>query len=326
MVLGIGGAALALGCFLGAAAFADGVDAGSFARDGVGGRAFGLGGAFVSIADDASATVWNPAGLAQLDGLSLEAMYTNKFGQDIDFQFVGGCARLGEFGVGLTLVRSSIDDIPYYGDGEGEVFSETQTLLLGSVAYNLSGALESGALLIGGNVKVYTHQLLEGTGSGVGVDLSALAEFDTAWGKVRVGVASLDIGNTALQWTGTDHDPVNYVPWINKLGGSIWLLDGRLGLVADVDLAFGRSQLNRLHLGAEYWLVPALGARAGLIVGADGSRQFSGGGTLRWQGFSFDYAYVPHPALGASHILSVEFHFPGWWERGSEDEIEQEGL
>lgn len=34
---------------------------------GIGGRAVGMGGAFVSIADDASAVFWNPAGLTQLN-------------------------------------------------------------------------------------------------------------------------------------------------------------------------------------------------------------------------------------------------------------------
>ncbi len=38
---------------------------------GIGGRAVGLGGAFVSIADDASAIFWNPSGLTQLAGNQL---------------------------------------------------------------------------------------------------------------------------------------------------------------------------------------------------------------------------------------------------------------
>ena len=37
---------------------------GDFLTNGVGGRALGLGGAYVSIADDATATYWNPAGIA----------------------------------------------------------------------------------------------------------------------------------------------------------------------------------------------------------------------------------------------------------------------
>ncbi len=37
---------------------------------GIGARAIGLGGAFVSVADDASAVYWNPAGLTQLKKMS----------------------------------------------------------------------------------------------------------------------------------------------------------------------------------------------------------------------------------------------------------------
>ena len=37
---------------------------GDFLTNGVGGRALGLGGAYVGIADDVTATYWNPAGLA----------------------------------------------------------------------------------------------------------------------------------------------------------------------------------------------------------------------------------------------------------------------
>ena len=40
--------------------------AGSFLELGVGARAMGMGGAFVSIADDGSAFYWNPAGVSQL--------------------------------------------------------------------------------------------------------------------------------------------------------------------------------------------------------------------------------------------------------------------
>ena len=39
---------------------------GDFLTNGVGGRALGLGGAYVSIADDATATYWNPAGIASV--------------------------------------------------------------------------------------------------------------------------------------------------------------------------------------------------------------------------------------------------------------------
>ena len=314
--------------FAGGIALSDGVDAGSFVRDGAGARAFGLGGAFVAIADDASTAVWNPAGLAQLEGLSVGGMYTNKFGQDIYFQSFGGTAKIADFGVGLSMIRSSIEDIPYYGDGEGEYFSETQTLFLGSVGYDLATGrgsdLQTGslsAILIGGNVKYYSHSLLEGKGSGVGFDLSVLLAFSWEWGEISVGFTSQDVGGTALKWIGTDHNPVNNVPWINKLGVSVGLLDQRLRLATGVDFAMERSHLNRLHLGVEYWAIDQLGARAGVVLGADGSRQLSAGGSIKWHDISFDYAYVPHPALGISHILSAQFSFPAWWESNEEQDV-----
>ena len=310
--------------YVGVLVVGEGVDAGSFARDGIGARAFGLGGAFVSIADDASTIAWNPAGLAQLDGVNIGGMYTNKFSIDIYFQSLGATAQFSDFGAGLTMIRSSIEDIPFYGDGEGGVFSETQTLLLGSLGYDLgevlnlqTGSLSS--LLVGGNLKYYSHSLLDGKGSGIGFDLGVLAKFILNWGEISVGFTSLDTGGTALKWTGTDHNPVNDVPWINKLGVSLGLLEGSLRLATDVDMVIGHSNLNRIHLGGEYWPIKELGLRVGLILGADGSRQLAAGASVNWHGISIDYAYVPHQALGASHILSAQFHFAGWWEEEIED-------
>ena len=302
---------------LGAVGFSDGVDAGSFVRDGIGARAFGMGGAFVSIADGVFTTVWNPAGLARLDGINVGGMYTDKFGQGIYFQSLGATARISDFGVGLTMVRSSIEDIPFYGEeGEG-FFSETQTLFIGSVGCDLGSilALQTGpisALLIGGNVKYYSHALLEGKGQGIGFDLAILTKLSFDWGELSIGFTSLDIGDTALRWTGTDHNPVNNVPWINKIGASMGLLGSTLHLAVDADIALGRSNLNRLHVGAEYWPIEQLGVRAGLILGADGSRRLSAGVSVNWRGLSIDYAFVPHQVLGSSHILSAEFHFAGW--------------
>jgi len=315
-------------------AMSDGVDAGSFIRDGIGARAFGLGGAFVSVADDTSTTVWNPAGLAQLQGVNLGGMYTEKFGLGIYFQSLGTTAKVEDFGFGLNVVWSSIEDIPYHGDGEGEFFSETQMLFLGSAAYDLSGILDSQAgsiseLLIGGSAKYYRHTLLEGKGTGLGFDLGLLATFSLDWGEISLGLASQDVGGTAITWSGTDHNPVNDVPWMNRVGISVALLDQSLRLASGIDVAIGRPHLNQLHLGAEYWPIGQLAVRAGMALGENGTRQFSAGASVKWQGISLDYAYVPNMALGVSHVLSAQFNFPGWWqpkqeEQGSTAQPEQE--
>ena len=58
-----------------ACAAEDGGTRSHFAR-GAGGRATGMGGAFVALADDASASIWNPGGLALVSRLTYELNHT----------------------------------------------------------------------------------------------------------------------------------------------------------------------------------------------------------------------------------------------------------
>jgi len=304
----------------------DGVDAGSFVRDGIGARAYGMGGAFVSLADDLSTTVWNPAGLAQMEGVSVGGMYTDKFGVGIDFQSLGATARVSDFGIGATMVRSSVE-VPVTDEGGGDsgFFSWVDTLLVGSVAYDLGASLldlSDGAvsrLLVGGNVKYYHQSALEGRAGGLGFDLSLLTEVSFEAGTVSFGMTSLDVGRTAIEWQGTTGEPTNYVPWIQKLGFCVELLEETLRIAADADLALGRQGLDRMHLGVEFAPIPQLAVRGGLILGADGELRLSAGGTIQWRGLFLHYAYVPHTALGTSHILSLQLNFPAPWEEAEEE-------
>jgi len=57
----------------------DGGLAGGFLRYGVGGRALGMGRAFVAVSDDASGIYWNPAGIVGAERLEFSSMYSNLF-------------------------------------------------------------------------------------------------------------------------------------------------------------------------------------------------------------------------------------------------------
>jgi tetratricopeptide (TPR) repeat protein len=57
----------------------DAGQAGAFLRYGVGGRALGMGRAFVAISDDASGMTWNPAGLLGAKQFEIGTMYSNMY-------------------------------------------------------------------------------------------------------------------------------------------------------------------------------------------------------------------------------------------------------
>ncbi len=57
----------------------DGGGAGAFLRYGIGGRALGMGRAFVAVADDASGVYWNPAGLVGAKWVEITSMYSNLY-------------------------------------------------------------------------------------------------------------------------------------------------------------------------------------------------------------------------------------------------------
>jgi len=286
----------------------DGVDAGSFARFGVGARALGMGGAFAALVDDMTAPFWNPAGLALTTGFHLGGMYTNKFGQDIQYQYFGATGAWEWGALGAAMVRQAIEDIPFYGDGEGEYFSEYQTLWLASGAVLIPSEQEVlEALSLGATLKYYTHELLEGRGRGFGFDLGLMGRIGFDWGTLAFGLVSRDIRGTQIKWKGTDHEPINHVPWINTVNLALGLLEGQLWLSAGADLAIARPGFTKLRLGAELWLVEGLALRAGLVRLADGTLRYSAGAGFRLGDFVIDYAFLPHPVLGDSHILSAEF-------------------
>ena len=318
---------LCLGLSIGV--FAEGTNEGAFVRDGSGSCALALGGAFVAIADDASAGYWNPAGLGYLDGYHLGGMSIlgGRFGiSDIKYQALSLLARsvqtgsLSSIGVGITWLNHVVSGIPYTGDGDGGTFSDDQSLFLLSVALPFALGEEWG-MSVGANLKYYRHTLLTGVGSGLGADLGILLRGNIEDIPVSLGVVSMDTLETTVSWSGTEHNPENYVPWIIKGGMSTALFDGVVRLSADIDFSpsplhgdFPRySQLDRLHLWIEVLPVSQLALRGGVIVWRDGTKRLSAGvGIIPWEGAIVDYAYVMGSADGLggdTHILSAEFSF-----------------
>ena len=90
--------------------------AGEFLSTGYGAKALSMGGAFVSVANDASSAYWNPAGLVQLEKSQLLLMHSERFGDLIDYNCIGLARPLGgkkgkEAAGGLTIIWLRVSDI-----------------------------------------------------------------------------------------------------------------------------------------------------------------------------------------------------------------------
>ncbi len=104
-----------------------GTTAASFLEIGVGAVANSMGGAFVSVANDATSLYWNVGGLANLNQYEAALVHTNWIA-DTRFDFAGLIIPLGEGGnLGISFTSLSMDDMPVrtvdQPEGTGENFS-----------------------------------------------------------------------------------------------------------------------------------------------------------------------------------------------------------
>jgi hypothetical protein len=201
--------------------------AGAFMADGGGARALGVGSAFVAIADDASATFWNPAGAMSLSRRQVLAMHSERFGDLIDRDFAsyvhplrgeGNSWSDGAFG--FSIIRLGIDDIAFTEhlkdaldtDHDGEISNEELLHLLDpeiqdKIEYKsdqewgflATYARALGAWHVGGNIKYVYQSVGQYSCNGIGVDLGVLRR--DWWKRLDFGVKLQDITTTYLSWS-----------------------------------------------------------------------------------------------------------------------------
>lgn len=201
--------------------------AGAFMADGGGARALGMGSAFVAVADDASATFWNPAGLMSLQKRQVLAMHSERFGDLIDRDFASYVHPLrGEQGswshgaFGFSIIRLGIDDIAFTEhladlldtDGNGQVDStEVLRILEPEIQDQIRWESDQewgffatysralGAWHVGGSIKYVYQSVGSYSSNGVGVDLGVLRR--DWWRRLDFGLKLQDVTTTYLSWS-----------------------------------------------------------------------------------------------------------------------------
>ena len=306
-------ASMALLLVLSAIAVADGIGAFSAFKSGIGARALAMGGAFVAVANDATASLWNPAGLALLDDTRLAGMSTDLYGLGHTHQYVGAVTTFANLGIGLGWERQSKTSQIITGPGDlGATFTWVEQAIIGSLATNVMDIA-----MVGANVKYYMADSgLGDSASGFGFDLGLLVNLGDMF---VIGVNAMDLGGTPIDWDGGATDVVS---GLYKAGLAMKLADERLILAADVD--FDGLDIGDTHVGVEFQLIDELALRGGVVLTNNfQDYYFAVGAGINVAGLYVDAAYVLEETLGNTLVLSAEFSLGGLL--GEEEPAEELG-
>ncbi len=293
--------------------------AGEFLSLGVGGRALGMGGAFVGVADDASAGYWNPAGLFQLKGKELLLMHAQTFGSLLNHDFISyvipkkgegsnsafgfNLMRLGGDGIKITALPvpgapPSESNKPYVVDEK----SHSDYLFLFSYSRRMRPKLALGA-----NAKLIYRDIAGSSAYGLGMDVGILAPLSPS---VSLGATLVDAATTLLAYDNGTKESI--YPTL-RMGSrfSHNLKDFLLILALDSDFRFeGRdyaAQVNfqdvsaDLHLGVEVGYLEKAALRLGLDQG-----DFTFGFGVRTRKIGADIAFLNHDDLDQTYRISLQ--------------------
>lgn len=262
---------------------------------GAGSRSVGMGGAFVALADDATAVYWNPAGLSRLQYRELSIMHTSLW-EETRYQFAGAVWPILDFGTvgigGVVLGTDGVEFRDQFGPLGEHDYSTGQYWL--SYGRRITGGLSGGA-----NLKVLSQSLHTFSSTTASVDLGLLYQIREF---ASIGVNLQDIVGGDLKLSQVEES----VPYNIKAGVAVRYFtdDGNYGVTAAADVDATEEQPAKMHFGAEVRVAEYLFARAGY----DRDEVTFGGG-IKYKIATFDYAYKNNETLGGTHRVGLSLFF-----------------
>lgn len=164
-------------------------------------RATALGGSYVAMATDASATFWNAAGLGVMQQSEVIVMHSNYF-FDLNHNFVAAAFSMGAAGtwaVSINALTMPQQRVTTVADPEG---INSGSWDAGSFAIGLSyGKSLTDRFSIGGTVKYIQEKIFNSSATALAIDIGTL--FRTPFYGIRLGVNVSNFGQK-LQIQGED--------------------------------------------------------------------------------------------------------------------------
>lgn len=312
-----------------------GTTAAQFLKIDVGGRAIGMGGAFVAAANDATSLYWNAAGIAGVERKEIHVMHANWLA-DTNFDFAGVVLPLGAFGtLGASVTSLSMPEMEvrtvFYPEGTGERFTA------GDLAAGLSYArMLTDRFAIGFTAKYVRQHIWDMSASSVALDFGT--RFTTDFHGMILGMSISNFGNK-MRFEGKntrvfyDFSDAEYgdndklpaylqtdkwsLPLLFRVGVAMPVLNNEANrLMVAADATHPNDDTENLNLGVEYafrkWIFlragyKALGSRdseEGLTLGAGFDSAIFGATRLR-----VDYAWADWGRLSSVNRFSFALGF-----------------
>jgi hypothetical protein len=314
-----------------------GTTAAAFLEIPVGAAAVGMGGAFVSYANDASGLYWNVGGISNIGKYDLHISSMTWIG-DTKYNYAGIVLPLGDFGtLGFSFTSLSMDDMAVRTverpEGTGEFFSAGDIAFGVSYARNLTDRFS-----IGFTVKYIQEKIWHMSAEGFAIDAGTVFKTDILGGMI-IGASISNFGSS-MQLEGrdtryfirvdegkegsNDRIPTNIemdswdLPLIFRIGLSDNIIQSDIyRFTATLDAIHPNNDYESINLGGEFAFMEFLMLRGGfnslflkdseggltLGVGVNSTMLFSD--AL----FQFDYAFRDFGRLQNVHMFSIEFKF-----------------
>jgi hypothetical protein len=317
-----------------------GTTAAQFLKIPVGARSAALGGAVGASVNDASAMVWNPSAIANLDKNTIMVEHADWF-LDLKHNYLGLVMPMkNRSAVGINLTALTMDEmtVTTFEDPEG-------SLGLKFRAYSYSLGLSYARYLIdqfaiGANVKIVNETIWNSSASAIAFDIGTT--YETPFDGIILGVSITNFGqkmqiNGKDLTTTVDIDPSNSgnngqintrletdefdLPLMLRVGLA-WqpIKTEQMSATVMLDGTSPNDNNQSVSLGTELsFLNDKLALRAGLpyVSGRendDRTLQFTAGAGLRHSlnsglGFDFGYALNSYTNLGLVNRVSVSITF-----------------
>ncbi len=278
-----------------------------FMSYGAGARSLAMGAAFVGVADDASATYWNPAGLSQITRKELTLLKATLFAETTyDFySFVMPSKKGGSaWGVSMTkLASSGYEKVSTTIDPNTQTYSSYQKDGTFGVAESATswayGRKVVDHVSIGTAINKISRSVDTSADSAMTADLGTL--IDMKDGTRRLGMT---IKNVYAKLSGDTEDSL---PVVFRLGMSDQYFKKRLLLAFDLDKSLHANP--GWHFGGEFGFSKNFKGRFGLQGEQSGGlRETDVGFGYTIKSITLDYSIGLH-ALGSSTRMGVTWKF-----------------